>query len=298
MEGNLKANNTGSDKVFTIINYTFATLFFLAVLYPLINVVSSSFSSPEALISGKVWLFPVGFSLEGYKAVLAYKNVWLGYGNSLFYTVFGTLLNVAVTVIAAYPLSRKDFRGRNIIMFVFTFTMLFSGGMIPSYLLVKSLGLMNSRLALIIPGAMSVYNVIVVRTFFTTNISDELLESAKLDGCSDFRFLASIVLPLSGAVIAVITLWYSVGHWNGFFDALLYLTDKNKYPLQIFLREILLLNTVDELSANLVEESKRIYMSELLKYALIIVATLPLLIMYPVVQKYFVKGVMVGSIKG
>lgn len=298
MKSHSTANNTGADKVFNIINYTFAALFFLAVLYPLINVVSSSFSSPEALISGRVWLFPVGFSLDGYKAVLAYKNVWIGYGNSLFYTVFGTLVNVAITVVAAYPLSRKDFQGRNIIMFIFTFTMLFSGGMIPSYLLVKSLGLMNTRWALIIPGAMSVYNVIVVRTFFSTNISEELLESAKLDGCSDFQFLTRIVLPLSSAVIAVITLWYSVGHWNSFFDALLYLTDKKMYPLQIFLREILLLNTVDELTANLAEESRRIYMSELLKYALIIVATLPLLIMYPFVQKHFVKGVMVGSIKG
>lgn len=290
---------TGVDKVFNGVNYVFAFLFFLVVLYPLLYVASASFSSPAALVSGKVWILPVEPSLEGYKAVIGYKNVWIGYGNSIFYTVVGTLINIVVTIAAAYPLSRKDFYGRNIIMMIFTFTMIFSGGMIPTYILVNNLGLNNSRLALLIPGAMSVYNVIVTRTYFATNISDELLDSGRIDGCTNLRFLVSIVLPLSGAITAVITLFYAVGHWNSFFDALLYLSDRKKFPLQIFLREILLMsNAASDLTLNVADENRRLYLNELLKYSLIIVASVPLLVAYPFVQKYFVKGVMIGSVKG
>lgn len=290
---------TGADKVFNGVNYVFAFLFFLVVLYPLLYVVSASFSSPTALVSGKVWILPVEPSLEGYKAVIEYKNVWIGYGNSIFYTVVGTLINIVITIAAAYPLSRKDFYGRNIIMMIFTFTMIFSGGMIPTYILVNNLGLNNSRLALLIPGAMSVYNVIVTRTYFATNISDELLDSGRIDGCTNLRFLVSIVLPLSGAITAVITLFYAVGHWNSFFDALLYLSDRKKFPLQIFLREILLMsNAASDLTLNVADENRRLYLNELLKYSLIIVASVPLLVAYPFVQKYFVKGVMIGSVKG
>lgn len=299
IENSKLISESKADKAFNVINYVFAGICFIVVFYPLLYVLSASFSSPTALMSGRVWLFPVEPSLAGYKAVVEYKNVWIGFGNSLFYTVVGTLINIVITIAAAYPLSRKDFYGKNTIMFIFTFTMIFSGGMIPTYILVNNLGLINSRLALLLPGAMSVYNVIVTRTYFSTTISDELLESARIDGCSNFRFLASIVIPLSGAIIAVITLFYAVGHWNNFFDALLYLSDKKKFPLQIFLREILLLsNAASDLTMNVADDSDRVYLNELLKYSLIIVASAPLLIAYPFVQKFFVKGVMIGSIKG
>ncbi|SHE14735.1 Inner membrane ABC transporter permease protein ycjP [Chlamydia abortus] len=289
---------TGLDKLFTIANYLFAGILLLLVLYPLVYVLSASFSSPESLMGGRVWLFPVDIGLAGYKAVFEYKGVWIGYSNSLFYTVAGTVINVVMTIAAAYPLSRKDFYGGRTIMLIFAFTMIFSGGLIPNYLLVKELGLLNTRWALLIPNAMSIFNVVVMMSFFRSNIPAELLESAKMDGCSNFRFLLSIVLPLSGAVIAVITLFYAVGHWNSFFDALLYLSDKNKFPLQIYLREILLLNTTSDITLNVDEESKNFYLSELLKYSLIILSSLPMIVLYPFVQKYFVKGVMVGSLKG
>lgn len=298
MENSKLIKDSIGDRIFNVANIVFSFIFLVATAYPLIYVFSASISSPQALMAGKVWLFPVEFSLEGYKAVIEYAKVWTGYGNSIFYTVAGTVINLVMTVAAAYPLSRKDLRGKNQIMMIFTFTMLFSGGMIPTYLLINNLGLINTRWALLIPNAMSVYNVIVTTTYFKTNIPDELLESSRIDGCSDFKFLTAIVLPLSGAILAVMTLFYSVGHWNSFFDALLYISDPKKYPLQIVLREILLLNTASDLTTSMADENARLYLNELLKYALIIVASLPLLIMYPFVQKYFVKGVMIGSIKG
>lgn len=298
LENNKLIKDSLGDRVFTIVNILFSIMFLIVCSYPLIYVFSASISSPQALISGKVWLFPVDLSLEGYKAVVQYSKVWTGYGNSLFYTIVGTAINLVLTIAAAYPLSRKDLKGKNFIMLMFTFTMIFSGGMIPSYLLVNNLGLINSRWALLIPNAMSVYNVIVTTTFFKSNIPDELLESAKLDGCTDLRFLSSIVLPLSGAIIAVMTLFYSVSHWNSYFDAMMYISDPKKFPLQIVLREILLLNTASELTTGLQDENARLYLNELLKYSLIIVASVPLLLLYPFVQKYFVKGVMIGSIKG
>ncbi|MDB5083169.1 MAG: Inner rane transporter permease protein ycjP [Bacilli bacterium] len=290
-------NSTG-DKAFFICNYIFASIAFLLVLYPIVYVISASFSSPIALMEGRVWLFPVDLGVQGYKAVIEYHDVWMGYGNSILYMVVGTIINVVMTIAAAYPLSRKDFVGGKIIMLLFAFTMIFSGGMIPDYLLVKNLGLLNSRLALWIPNAMTVFNVIVATSFFRANIPDELLEAARVDGCSNFRFLRSIVLPLSGAIIAVITLFYAVEHWNSYFNALLYLSDKQMYPLQMFLRDILLMNSSSDLTMNVADESMRLYLNELLKYSLIIVASLPLMIIYPFVQKYFVKGVMIGSIKG
>ncbi len=287
------------DKVFNVTITIITFIFIILCAYPLIYVVSASFSDPMDIFAGKVWLLPSSPTLKGYKTVLDYPDVWIGYGNSVFYTVFGTLINVFMTVLAAYPLSRKDLKYRKPIIMLFTFTMLFNAGMIPNYLLVRDLHLLNTRWALLIPGAISVYNMIIVRTFFMSNIPDELLESARLDGCSDFRFLLNIVLPLSGAVIAVITLYYAVGHWNQYFNAVLYLTDKNTYPLQVFLRNILLENSINDLSAGSVaNESERTYLNELLKYSLIVVASAPLLAVYPFIQKYFVKGVMIGAVKG
>ncbi len=294
---NLKPSK--SDVIFIWINESFLVLCFLLVAYPLIYIFSSSFSDPRAVVSGKVILWPVDFSLEGYSAVFKDKYILLGYRNTIFYTFFGTLINVLLTILAAYPLSRKRFIGRNLFMFLFTFTMIFSGGLIPTYMLVQSLGMVNTRWAMLIPNAIGIWNVIIARTYFQTTIGDELMEAAQLDGCDHIRFLLSIVLPLSKAIIAVLVLFYAVGHWNSFFDAFIYLNKKEMFPLQIVLRDILIMNTIDAsmtLDPELMEAKQGL--ADLLKYSLIIVASLPVWCIYPFVQKYFVKGVMIGAIKG
>lgn len=288
------------DKVFTIINYTFLSLLLLAVLYPLIYIISSSFSSPGAVSSGKVWLWPVDLSLEGYKAVFKNEMIWTGYANSLFYMVAGTLINVVLTILASYPMSRSDFRGKNLFMFMFVFTMMFNGGLIPNYLLVSELGMLNTRWAMLIPNAIAAFNVIITVTFFRSSIPKELLESAKLDGCNDFKFLYKIVIPLSAPIIAVISLFYAVEHWNQYFNALIYLRDNSLYPLQLVLRSILTQNEIDPsmMGGDMEALESKIGLSNLLKYSLIVVASVPVLSIYPFVQKHFVKGVMIGSVKG
>ena len=285
------------DRVYYALCYTFISVLTLSVLYPIVYIISASFSSGAAIAAGRVWLFPVEFSLRGYQAVLKYDNVWIGYRNTIFYAVVGTMVNVAMTLICAYPLSRKNLRGRKWISLLFTLTMIFSGGMIPGYMLVKQLNMVNTVWAMLIPGAMSIYNMIVTRTFLQTTISDYLLEAAKIDGCSDFRFFFLIVLPLSKAVIAVIALFYAVGHWNAYFNAFLYLTDKNLYPLQIFLKDILVQNqfSADLVDPEIVAEMQN--MQAILKYSMIIVSTVPLFCFYPFTQRHFVKGVMIGSVK-
>ncbi len=289
---------TRADRVFDWINVIFATLVLFVVAYPLIVVLSSSFSDAFALMAGKVWLFPVKPTLDGYKAILQHKQVWTGVYNSVIYTVFGTAVNMVVSVLAAYPLSRKDFSLRGPISLIFAFTMWFSGGLIPTYLLIKSMGLFNSRLVMILPTAMSVWNMIIIRTYFQSNISGELLESAKLDGCDDFRYLAQIAIPLSKPVLAVVCLYYMVANWNVFMNAYLYLQKQELYPIQIVLREILLMGNVEEIATNATKESQARLMNELLKYSLVIVASLPMILVYPFVQKYFVKGIMIGAVKG
>jgi multiple sugar transport system permease protein/putative aldouronate transport system permease protein len=294
-----RIRETGIDRAFTITNYAILTMFLLVVLYPLIYVVSASFSDGAAVISGKVVLWPVDFSLVAYQKVFSYPYIWTGYGNSLFYAVVGTLVNVTMTLIAAYPLSRRDLWGKNVILGLFLFTLFFNGGLIPTYLLVKDLGLRNTRWALIIPQALSVWNLLIAITFMRTSIPHELLEAAQLDGCSDFRYFLRILLPLSTPLIAVLALFYAIGHWNQFFAALLYLTNKDLFPLQIILRDILISSNVD---LSMVEDIKsmaaREALRELLKYALIVVASVPVLIIYPFAQRYFVKGIMLGSVKG
>ncbi len=290
---------SNADNIFNFINYIFALLIFLIVVYPLIYVLSASLSSPEAIISGKVWLLPVDMSFEGYKAVLGYSKVWVGYSNSIFYAVFGTIISLFMTIIAAYPLSRKDFFGRNPLMFLFTFTMLFSGGLIPTFLLVRDLGIINTRWAILLPSCLSVWNLIITVNYFKTNIPEDLLKAAEIDGCNDFVFLVKIALPLAVPIMAVIGLYSFVGQWNSFFEALLYLKDAKMFPLQLILREILILNKSDELlNMNIVAQTAGQNLQELLKYSLIVVSTLPLLIIYPFVQKFFIKGIMVGSLKG
>ena len=289
---------SSADKIFTIFNNLLLLIFTIAVLYPLIYIVSASFSSPGAVMAGKVWLWPVEFTLEGYKAVFEYKRIWSGFGNSLFYATVGTFINVTLTVMAAYPLSRKDFPGRNFIMMLFVFTMIFHAGLIPTFLVVRDLGLLDTRLALILPTAVAVWNVIIARTFFQVSIPKELLEASQIDGCSDFGFFTRVVLPLSAPIIAVLTLFYAVGHWNQYFQAMIYLRSEALYPLQLVLRDILIQNKVDaSMMLDVEAVVARDGLRQLLKYSLIVIATVPVLILYPFVQKHFVKGVMIGSLK-
>ena len=292
-------HETAGDRVFTVVNYIILSFALVLVVYPLIYVASASISDAKAVMAGKVLLWPVGFTLDGYKAVFRHRLIMSGFGNAFIYTVSGTLINVFMTMIAAYPLSRKDFFGRNAIMLLFTVTMFISGGLIPTYILVKDLGFINTRWSMIIPGALSVWNVILTRTFLQSNIPDELLEASKIDGCSDINFLAKIVFPLSAPIIAVISLYYAIGHWNQFFAAMLYLNDTKLFPLQLVLRDILIQNQLPPgMMIDPVLKQQIDNIRELLKYALIVVATVPVMIVYPFVQKYFVKGVMIGAIKG
>ena len=285
--------------------YLFLILFFLMTLYPIIFVVSASVSDPVAVSSGKMLLLPVGLNFQGYEHLLAYKDIWVGYANSLFYTVVGTILNLLVTLPAAYALSRKDLKGRNFLMGIFVVTMYFGGGMIPSYLNMKSLHLLNTRWILLISGLVSVYNMIVCRTFFGSSIPWELHEAACLDGASDAQTFTKVVLPLSKPVMAVMTLYYGEAHWNAYFNAMIYLRDRVKFPLQLILREILIeaQGVTDILSEVTDAEALKAMMQQQdvanqLKYAVIIVATVPMLIIYPFLEKYFAKGVMIGSVKG
>lgn len=287
------------DRIFDVVNVALLSAVLVAVLYPLVFVVSASFSDSLLVMQGKVWLWPQGFNLEAYKRVFQNQDILTGYRNVLFYTALGTAINLALTVAGAYPLSRRDFVGRNALMLFFTFTMFFSGGLIPTYLVVKSLGLVGTFWALLLPGAVSVYNLIIMRTFFQNTIPTELQESAVMDGASNFRILLSIVLPLSMPVIAVITLYYAVSHWNAYFNALIYLSDRSQYPLQLFLRELLIQNQAQDMMESATESiAQQQLLMESIKYAVIIVSSIPVLLLYPFLQRYFVKGVMIGAIKG
>lgn len=290
---------TGCDLVFYGVSALVIGILTLTVLYIIVYILSASFSSPAALAAGKVVLWPVDFSVDGYKAVFNYSKVWIGYRNTIFYVIVGTAINVSMTLLCAYPMAQKDLYGGKAIMAYFTFTMIFNGGMIPTYILVKNLGIMNTVWSLLIPGAMTVYNMIIARTFIRTNIPGELRDAARIDGCDDFYFFFEVVLPLSKAIIAVLTLWYAVGHWNSYMDAFLYLRDNKLYPLQIFLKDVLVSG---EFSAeDMMDPETAIALQNmklLLKYSLIVVSVVPLFFFYPFVQKYFVKGVTIGSVKG
>ena len=290
---------TGCDLVFYGVSALVIGILTLTVLYIIVYILSASFSSPAALAAGKVVLWPVDFSVDGYKAVFNYSKVWIGYRNTIFYVIVGTAINVSMTLLCAYPMAQKDLYGGKAIMAYFTFTMIFNGGMIPTYILVKNLGIMNTVWSLLIPGAMTVYNMIIARTFIRTNIPGELRDAARIDGCDDFHFFFEVVLPLSKAIIAVLTLWYAVGHWNSYMDAFLYLRDNKLYPLQIFLKDVLVSG---EFSAeDMMDPETAIALQNmklLLRYSLIVVSVVPLFFFYPFVQKYFVKGVTIGSVKG
>lgn len=287
------------DKVFIIFIYVLLTLAMLIVLLPLVYIVSASFSDSQAVIANEVWLLPVRPTLRGYEAVFKNKNILTGFSNSFFYMIVGTAINILMTILCAFPLSRKEFTARNKVAMIFIFTMYFSGGLVPSYMLVNKLGLVNTRWALIIPSAMSTYFMIICRTYFINSIPDELYEAGQIDGCTPFKYLLRIVIPLSKPIIAVLTLYYGVGKWNSYFDAMIYLKDQTLAPLQIVLRDILILNKIDytmisDASALAAQRG----LTDLLKYSTIVVASVPVLCIYPFVQKHFVKGVMIGAVKG
>jgi putative aldouronate transport system permease protein len=293
-----KIKHAASDRIFYNVSAFFMLSLVIVIAYPLIYVLSASFSSGNAVAGGKVLLWPVEFSLEGYKTVFRNQEFIRSFFNTIFYTVTGATLNVFMAMTCAYALSRANLKGRNFFMFIFAFTMFFNGGIIPFYILLKDLGLLNSIWAMILPGALSVYNMIIARTFIQSNIPSELHESASMDGCSDTKFFMSIVLPLSKAVIAVIALFSAVNIWNSYFGALMFLNDRDLYPVQIILREILVMNQIDTSTIDPELQLKLAGLADVLKYSLIVVASAPILLVYPFVQKYFIKGVMIGSLKG
>lgn len=290
-----------SDKTFDIVNHIFLFLILIIVLYPLWFIIIASFSSPNEVAAGKVLFWPKGFNLKGYAEIFKYEEIWLGYKNSIIYTVIGTAFNLIATIPAAFAFSRKkDLPGAKFLLLLFTFTMFFGGGLIPSYLLIQNLGLYDTMWALVLPGAVSVYNLIVARTFFDQSIPYELWEAATVDGCDYAKYFFRIVLPISKPIIAVMLLIYAVGHWNAYFNALIYIIDGAKQPLQVILREILIqsqdVSSMATASMETLEAQRQ--MAEMIKYGVIIVSSLPVLIMYPFVQKHFVKGMMIGAVKG
>lgn len=294
-----KVNMGMSDKMLNVIVTTLVTVWMIIVLYPLLYVVSSSLSSGDAVTSGRVLLFPVDFSLTGYQLVFQNKLVWSGYANTFFYTICCTLINLVYTILIAYVLSRKTFQGRGLVTTLYLITMWFGGGMIPKYILVSSLGMVNSRWGFVLMTGMSVSNMVLMRTYFQSSIPGELLEAAKVDGCTDFRYLWQVAVPLAKPVIAVITLYYLVGNWNDYFDPLIYLRKTELQPLQLILRGILGSTKVD--TSQMTDPSAAAQLAnaaDTMKYALIVISTVPMLILYPFVQKFFDKGVMMGSLKG
>lgn len=294
-----KSSNTihysAGDRVFLAADALILGLVFLVVLYPLLFVLSSSFSGGSEISS--LSLIPDQFSLEGYKAAVEYDYFWGSYWNSAVYTAVGTLVAMVVTILCAYPLSQQNFRAGKIAMGLCVFTMYFSGGLIPTYLWIRTLGLMNSPWAFLLPSALNIYNMIVMRTYFVS-LPEDIREAAQIDGCGEWRYLVQIVLPLSSAVLAVVALYYGVARWNAYFDSMIYLQDRSKLPLQNILREIMIVNTSNLAYSNVEAQAAAEKRAELLKYSMIVIASIPMLVLYPFVQKYFVKGVMIGAVKG
>lgn len=292
-----KSNMIIQDKIYYAVSYIVLILIFIIVAYPLYFVIIASVSEPSAVYNGEVILGIKGLNFRGYKTILDSATIWTGYRNSLLYMGIGTALNLIITLPAAYALSRKNLIGRKVIMFMFALTMFFKGGLVPTYLLVRKMHLYDTFWIMILINAMSVYNLIIAKTFFQTTVSQELIDAAKIDGCDETRCFISIILPVSKAIIAVIGLFYAVGHWNSYFNALIYLQKQELFPLQLVLKNILLkanaiISLMPQTSRDAIEEQQKIAQS--LKYGVIIVASLPILILYPFVQKYFVQGVMIG----
>ena len=290
-----KIQESFGERMYSFVVYALLTVLCLLIVIPLLHIISGSFSDPMSLLRGEVGLLPKGLTTSMYEKVFKDSEIWQGYWNTIVYTVVGTLISVALTACGAYPLSRKDFFGRNVFMGLFVFTMFFTGGMIPTYLLVKGLGMLNTMWALVLPSAVSTYNLIIMRTFFQTSIPGELTESASLDGCNDLGIFFRIVIPLSAPIFAVMVLFYGVAQWNSWFPALLYISDRTLYPLQMVLREVLIQSDISNMAGSTGDVE---VIGDGLKYATMVVATLPIMCLYPFLQKYFVKGVMIGAVKG
>ena len=295
-----RIRQSAEDRVFNGVVYTLGTIFMLLCVYPLVYVLSASVSNPELIVSGKILLFPRQLQFRAYEAVFRSSEVLLGYRNTILYSIVGTAINLVMTTAGAYVLSRRDLVGRNGITLLISFTMFFSGGMIPTYINIKNLHLLDTFGVMVLPGAISATNLIIMRNFFQHSVPEEIIEAAYVDGCSNVGTLLRIVLPVSGSILAVMTIFYFVGHWNAYFDAMIYLSSKTHYPLQVFLREILIQNQLGDMSggADAVGQTEMTLLYEALKFAVIVVATLPILAVYPFLQRYFVKGIMMGSIKG
>lgn len=297
----MQHNLTAGDRWFGRINVFIVAVITVIILYPLLFVVFASVSDPRLIFDNPLLLWPRGFTLDGYKRVFDNPDIWRGFGNAVLYTGLGTLVNVTFTTLAAYPLSRRDFKARNAVTILFTFTMFFSGGLIPTYLVNQQLGIINTLWVMILPGAVSVYNMIIMRTYFQQNIPLELEESAFIDGATDMQLLLKVVLPLSAPIMAVMLMFYGVGRWNGYFDAMIYLSDREKFPLQLILREILVQNQMgDAMNQSIMTsgQSDVNAIKQSIKYAVVVVSSVPVLLFYPVVSKYFEKGIMIGAIKG
>ena len=295
-----RIDQTPGDRVFRVAAYALLTLIILLIFYPLWTVVVASFSNPMELYQKTFLLLPTQWTLDSYKLVFRDKDFLMGLANSVFYTIAGTTINVILNICGAYPLSKRRLKGKNALMLLFTFTMFFSGGMIPTYVLVSRLGLLDTVWAILLPSAIGMYNIIIMRTYFQTTIPQELEDAAAVDGCTNFHFLIKIVLPLSLPVVMVVTLYYGVSRWNDYFSAMMYVTHRSLYPLQLVLREILLQNLAGDMlhTATDAGYADRMIARMGLKYAVIVISTLPILIVFPFVQRFFAKGMMIGAIKG
>lgn len=287
-----------ADKIFTAVNILIMVLVCVCIVYPLYYVVLASITDPVIVSSGKLLLYPESLYTKGYETTLGYVPLWTGYLNTIKYTVVGTIISLICTIPAGYALSRKDLFGRKPLMFLFTFTMFFSGGIVPLFLTIKSLNIYNTIWAMVLPVAVSAYNLIVCRSFFESGIPDELLEAAQLDGCSDFGFFFRIAIPISSTIIAVMTLFYATAMWNQFFNALMFLQDEDMMPLQVILRNLVIMNQSNQMGSSAAEAVMKQKLADQLKYCVVVVSAFPLLCLYPFVQKYFAKGVTIGAVKG
>lgn len=285
------------DKKMEVMLYVWSALVLIILLYPLYFIVIASFSDPSAVGNGLVWLYPRGFTLDGYLELFKHSNIWIGYKNTILYTVVGTAIGLTVNLSAAYALSRRDLVGRKPIMLFFIFTMFFNGGLIPTFLTIQDFHLYNTFLVVVLPFSVAVFDIIVARTFFQTSLPADLWEAAQMDGCGNLRYFVLVVLPLSKAIISVLGLWIAVSQWNSYFNALIYLHDKNLYPLQLVLRDILITNQMQTSMGSGEAAQIALRLSSLLRYSVIIISTIPIMLIYPFVQKYFNQGVMVGSVK-
>lgn len=294
----MKSKKFSQDSVVNILFYVIAVIMILAVIYPLWFVIIASFSNPADVASGKVWLWPKAVDVRGYQKLFEQRQIWMSYLNTILYTLVGTLVALIVNISAGYAMSRKDLPGRKWINLFYIIPMFVNGGLIPTYLVVKGFGLLDTFWVMVIPFSVSTYNIIVARTFFESSLPESLWEAAQIDGCSTLRYFFSFAVPLSKAVIAVVGLWTAVGLWNSWFNALIYLQNENLIPLQLMLRRILIANEslLGAATGTMAQELRQL--SDMMKYGSIVVSTLPIMMLYPFLQKYFNQGVMIGAVKG